>query len=57
VFNVDGLSKKKVKEIVDAAQLAGGAHVELVGTSGKVWGAALRSTEDSTKPIIVSQGH
>jgi len=29
----------------------------LIGDSGKVWGAALRSTEDSTKPIIVSQGH
>ena len=41
VFNVDGLGKKKVKEITDAAKLEPLGHVELIGTSGRVWGAAL----------------
>ena len=35
----------------------GGDLVELVGKSGRVWGAALRSTSDSKNPIIISQGH
>ena len=31
--------------------------MELVGKSGKVWGAALRSTTESKNPIIISVGH
>ncbi len=31
--------------------------INLVGTSGKIWGAALRSTTDSKNPIIISVGH
>jgi len=31
--------------------------VKLVGNSGRVWGAALRSTDSSTDPVIVSVGH
>jgi endonuclease V len=34
-----------------------GDCVELKGDSGKVWGVALRSTEESSVPVIVSQGH
>ena len=29
----------------------------LIGDSGKLWGAAIRSTDESKNPIIVSQGH
>ena len=29
----------------------------MVGNSGKVWGAALRSTKESKNPIYVSIGH
>ncbi len=29
----------------------------LVGDSGKTWGVALRSTDLSSNPLIVSQGH
>lgn len=35
----------------------GGDLLELIGKSRKVWGAALRSTNDSKNPIIISQGH
>ncbi|KAL6047179.1 Endonuclease V [Balamuthia mandrillaris] len=34
-----------------------GHAVELVGKSGASWGAALRSTDDTTSPIFVSPGH
>ena len=29
----------------------------MVGTSGKVWGAALRATDGAATPLIVSIGH
>lgn len=41
----------------DKSLLKGGDLIELIGTSGKVWGAALRSTKDSKNPIIISVGH
>lgn len=31
--------------------------MNLVGKSGKTWGAALRSTDESKNPIIISVGH
>jgi len=36
---------------------AAGDVVPLVGKSGKTWGAALRSTDDSHNPIYISIGH
>jgi deoxyinosine 3'endonuclease (endonuclease V) len=56
VFAVDGITKNKVKEIADTLTYAG-EFKYLKGKSGATWGAALRSTEDSTDPIIVSIGH
>jgi deoxyinosine 3'endonuclease (endonuclease V) len=35
----------------------GGDIVNLEGNSGRIWGAALRSTTGSINPIIVSVGH
>ncbi len=29
----------------------------LTGDSGKSWGAALKATDDSTNPLIISIGH
>jgi len=54
---VDGMGVKKIKE--DFAQKChkGGDYMELVGESGTVWGAALRSHDDSPNPIFISQGH
>jgi len=57
VFAVDGITARGVKNKCDAELHNGGDIVELVGTSGKVWGAALRATDDSTNPLIVSIGH
>jgi len=31
--------------------------LDLKGDSGKIWGVALRATNDCKKPLIVSQGH
>jgi len=55
VFAVDGITAFKVKQA--SKGLGVGEHVELVGNSGKTWGAALRCTEESTNPVIVSVGH
>lgn len=57
VFAVDGLTQLGVKDLCDQTLHKGGDLVELVGNSGKVWGAALRSTNDSKNPIIISVGH
>ena len=35
----------------------GGEHVLLQGKSGKVWGAGIKSRDDTLQPLIVSQGH
>jgi deoxyinosine 3'endonuclease (endonuclease V) len=56
VFAVDGITKNKVKDIADTLKTAG-EFKYLKGNSGAIWGAALRSTDDSTDPIIVSVGH
>jgi deoxyinosine 3'endonuclease (endonuclease V) len=46
-----------VKDLCEEKLKKGGDLVDLVGYSGKVWGAALRSTSESKNPIIVSVGH
>jgi len=56
-FNVDGLTVKGVKKSVAERCQQGGDFVELVGASGFVWGAAVRSHDESTNAIFVSQGH
>mmetsp|Transcript_21539 Transcript_21539/g.24767 ORF Transcript_21539/g.24767 Transcript_21539/m.24767 type:complete len:82 (+) Transcript_21539:253-498(+) len=56
VFAVDGITQKGVKDMSDEKLLKGGDLEYLTGKSGKVWGAALRSTDDSKNPIIISVG-
>lgn len=56
VFYIDGISKEEVKKKSDNLQ-KGGEYVYLTGSSGKHWGAALRATDDSKNPLIVSIGH
>lgn len=56
VFAVDGLTQLGVKKLCDENLKKGGDLIELVGKSGKVWGAALRSTSESKNPIIISVG-
>ena len=56
VFAVDGITKKSVRAITDKFT-HGGQFEKLIGTSGAIWGAALRSTDDSKIPMIISQGN
>ena len=57
VFAVDGISQLGVKELCEKTLLKGGDQVALVGDSGKQWGFAYRSTNESKNPIIISIGH
>jgi deoxyinosine 3'endonuclease (endonuclease V) len=56
VFSVDGITKHGVKDGAKSLKNAG-EYLYLQGLSGAVWGAALKCTEKSTDPLIVSQGH
>ncbi len=46
-----------MKDLSELYLKKAGDLVELKGNSGKVWGVALRSTDDSTNPVIISVGH
>ena len=66
LHHVDGLSKDGVAALVAARCRAPGDAATLVGSSGRVWGAALRTTQGDAatpqdggafKPLYVSVGH
>ena len=57
IFYIDGLSKDRIKAMSQENLHRAGDYVPLVGDSGKTWGVSLRSTNESSNPIIVSQGH
>lgn len=57
LLNVDGLNKTEVNKLCKANLLKGGDWVRLQGESGRVWAAALRSTDEAFKQIFVSVGH
>ena len=57
VFNVDGISKIKVKEIAKKFLNKGGDHYPLIGDSGEQYGWAFRANDESTNPMIISLGH
>ena len=54
VFYIDGIRKDQVKALSEENLKKAGDFVPLVGDSGKTWGAALRSTDQSSNPVIVS---
>jgi deoxyinosine 3'endonuclease (endonuclease V) len=56
VFAVDGITVNSVKGLSSMLHQAGD-KIFLTGNSGKVWGCALRATDDSINPIIISIGH
>jgi len=57
----DGLSRDKVKQQAEEKLVKQGDHMELVGTSGRVHGAAMIGRTDGKhtrhKPIFISIGH
>ena len=57
IFYIDGLAKDRIKAMSKQNLHRAGDYVPLVGDSGKTWGVSLRSTNESSNPIIVSQGH
>ena len=57
VFNIDGITKIKVKEISNKYLNKGGDYYPLIGDSGEQWGWAYRSNDESTNPMIISIGH
>jgi len=57
LFYTDGLEIKSVKEQFKRECKKPGDHTLLKGTSGEIWGAAFKSTEDCNNPIFVSIGH
>lgn len=59
LLNVDGLEEHTVRETFAARDLRKGEHMDIVGASGKTWGAALKSTDEphSKNAVYVSVGH
>ena len=51
------IGTKEAKALFKEECTSAGSHVALVGQSGTVWGAAFRSTEETTNPIYFSIGH
>ncbi|KAK7260833.1 hypothetical protein RIF29_27131 [Crotalaria pallida] len=57
LHHVDGLNQSRVRELLGAKENSSKDFITLVGSSGHTWGAAMRSTQGSIKPIYISIGH
>ncbi|KAG6739082.1 hypothetical protein POTOM_056664 [Populus tomentosa] len=57
LHHVDGLTQSGVRQLLQAKDSSGEDFITLTGSSGCVWGAAMRSTKGSCKPIYISVGH
>ncbi|XP_055812521.1 uncharacterized protein LOC129882297 isoform X1 [Solanum dulcamara] len=56
LHHVDGLTQSTVRELFQAADSPENV-LPLIGDSGCTWGAAMRSSQGSLKPIFISVGH
>lgn len=61
LHHIDGLTKNTLRELTSTLTQRG-AHTALVGDSGAVWGALLRTSEPAAaattcRPVVVSVGH
>ncbi|XP_022929568.1 endonuclease V isoform X1 [Cucurbita moschata] len=56
LHHVDGLTHSGVRRLLSESK-NNDSVVTLRGTSGCIWGVAMRSTADSLKPIYISIGH
>lgn len=54
---IDGLTDIEVSSRFEASCKKKGDSSQLVGKSGKIWGAALKATDSVKNPIYVSIGH
>jgi deoxyinosine 3'endonuclease (endonuclease V) len=57
VFATEGITDKKVKELARSNLKKKGDYVELKGNNNEVLALAVRSSDESINPIIVSIGH
>ncbi|THG06188.1 hypothetical protein TEA_019773 [Camellia sinensis var. sinensis] len=57
LHHVDGLSQSRVRQLLEAKGNLPEDIITLSGDSGSIWGAAMRSTQGSFKPIFISVGH
>ncbi|XP_019197700.1 PREDICTED: endonuclease V [Ipomoea nil] len=57
LHHVDGLTKSRVTQLLEATENSTIDSLSLTGDSGCTWGAAMRSTRCSLKPIFISVGH
>lgn len=53
----DGLDKQVINNLFLNKCKSKGDYIELIGLTGKIYGAALKSSDDTTTPIFVSIGH
>ncbi|KVH91432.1 endonuclease V isoform X1 [Cynara cardunculus var. scolymus] len=57
LHHVDGLTKSRVRELLEAEENVNIDFTSLIGDSGNILGVALHSSKGSFKPIYVSIGH
>ncbi|KAK4853694.1 hypothetical protein QYF36_013105 [Acer negundo] len=57
LHHVDGLTHSTVRQLLQAKENSNGNIITLTGASGFTWGVAMKSTEDTLKPIFISIGH
>ncbi|TXG62418.1 hypothetical protein EZV62_013781 [Acer yangbiense] len=57
LHHVDGLTHSTVRQLLQAKENSNGNIITLTGASGFTWGVAMKSTEDTPKPIFISIGH
>ncbi|KAJ8621533.1 hypothetical protein MRB53_030062 [Persea americana] len=57
LHHVDGLTQSGVRQLLQAQENCTKDVITLIGNSGRIWGAAMRSTEGSLKPLFISTGH
>ncbi|KAI6681005.1 hypothetical protein NL676_034886 [Syzygium grande] len=57
LHHVDGLTLSGVKQLLAAKDNLSKDLLTLTGSSGRIWGVAMRSTWNTSKPIFVSIGH
>jgi deoxyinosine 3'endonuclease (endonuclease V) len=60
IFDLDGINKSDIKKIKKEFKMKGevkGIAKPLIGKSKRVWGMALKATEKSYDPLIVTRGH
>ncbi|CAI8025458.1 Endonuclease V, partial [Geodia barretti] len=58
LYHVDGLEKcPDHKQRIQTQLRKRGDYFHLIGDSGMIWGAAVRTSAEATNPVYVSVGH